>query len=319
MRRLWFGFVFAVFLIALAQVGAAPPASAAAPEGGAPKVLALESFLADLVQNIMGDRGRVGTLIPVGADPHGFEPAPSDVRKISDSDVLVINGAGFEEFLGHLMKNVRDRHRIIVASAGIAGRKTQGGEHAPESSEGKSGERSVVDPHFWLSPVNAIRYAENIRDGLSLADPEGAPVYAANTEALIERLKALDEWIARETAKIPPERRLLLTNHDSLGYFADRYGFTIIGTIIPGFSTEASPSAFHLALLIDAIKKTGAKAIFLETTGSNPHLAEQIGKETGARVVTELYTESLSGPDGPAATYIDMLKYDTKAMVDALE
>ncbi len=313
-----------IAVLSAAAMGAIPgrpvfaSGAEAADEGRRPRVLAFESFLADIAQNVAGSRLKVACLIPVGADPHGFEPSPSDVRKVSDSDVIVLNGGGYEAFLGALMKNTGGPRPIIEASAGLNGRRAREGEIA-EAHEGKEGgERGAVDPHFWLSPINAVKYAENIRDGLSRADPEGAPVYAANARAYIASIEDLDRRIAARTEAIPIERRLLLTNHDSLGYFADRYGFRIVGTVIPSFSTEESPSARQLASLIDKIRKTGGRALFLET-GANPHLAEQIAKETGIRLVTGLYTDSLSEPGGAAPTYIDMMEYDTGAIVDALK
>jgi ABC-type Zn uptake system ZnuABC Zn-binding protein ZnuA len=163
-----------------------------------------------------------------------------------------------------------------------------------------------------------VRYAENIRDGLSQADPQGNETYTRNAEAYIARLKELDTWIATQVAQIPPDRRLLVTNHESLGYFADRYGFKLVGAILPGFSTGASPSAGDLARLADCIKSSGAPAIFLEA-GVNPQLADQLAQETGIRVVTGLYTHSITAPGGNAPDYISMMKYNTQAIVDALK
>jgi len=159
---------------------------------------------------------------------------------------------------------------------------------------------------------------ENIRDGLSQVDPIGAMAYAANAEAYIAQLRELDAWIAGQVKQVPENRRLLVTNHESLGYFADRYGLRIIGTIVPSVSTGASPSAQQLARLVDRIKETGVSAIFLET-GTNPQLAQQVAKETGIKVVTGLYTHSTTEPGGPAPTYIEMMKYNTRAIVDALK
>jgi ABC-type Zn uptake system ZnuABC Zn-binding protein ZnuA len=159
---------------------------------------------------------------------------------------------------------------------------------------------------------------ENIRDGLIQADPAGKDIYTRNASAYIAQLNDLDAWITAEVAQIPVEQRLLVTNHESLGYFADRYGFRVIGAIIPSVSTSASPSAKQLAALIDKIKASKAPAIFLET-GSNPQLAQQIAHETGVKVVSDLYTHSVSAPDGPAPTYIDLMRYNTQQIVEALK
>ncbi len=174
------------------------------------------------------------------------------------------------------------------------------------------------DPHFWLDPTLVVKYVENIRDGLGQVDPANAAVYAANAAAYIDSLNQLDEWIKEQVAQIPPAERLLVTNHESFGYFADRYGFTVVGTVMPSVSAQASPSSRQLVRLIDTIKQTGARAIFLET-GSSPQLAEQVAAETGITVITELYSHSITEPDGPAPTYLDMMKANTLAIVGALK
>jgi len=264
--------------------------------------MAVESFLADIAQNVAGYRITVETLIPLGVDPHAYQPTPRDAATVADCSVLILNGAGIEAFLDPLLVNAGGQRRVITASAGLTPRPDAQGEH-PQG-----------DPHFWLDPNNVVKYVENIRNGLTQADPEGASVYAANAAAYIEQLKALDLWIAQQAATVQPERRLLVTNHESLGYFADRYGFTVVGAVIPSVSTDASPTAQQMAALIEQIKATGAPAIFLET-GANPQLAQQIAAETGVKVVADLYTHSLSAPDGPAPTYIDMMKYNVSRIV----
>jgi ABC-type Zn uptake system ZnuABC Zn-binding protein ZnuA len=287
--------------------GVAGGASGAASEGpgssagaGLPKVLAVETFLADIAQNVAGDRLQVQALMPAGVDPHSFEPTPADIGKVAGCSVLVVNGAGFESFLGRLLQNAGGTRAVIEASSGLAG----------------SGPRAG-DPHFWLDPTLVVTYVRNIRDGLSAADPAGVAAYTANAAAYITKLEALDAWIRERVGTIPTERRLLVTNHESLGYFADRYGFRVVGEVIPSVSTGASPSAQQLAHLVDVIRETSAPAIFLET-GANPQLAEQVAAETGARVVTNLYTHSVTEPGGPAPTYLDMMHANVDAIVAAL-
>ncbi len=291
-------------------------AAASAPkEQAAPKVLAIESFLADLAQNVAGDRLQVETLIPLGLDPHAFEPTPQDVARIAGSSVVIVNGAGFEAWLAETLDNAGGQHQVIEASAGLKMRQPQPGEeaHAEEGQHAHEG-----DPHFWFDPTLARRYVENIRDGLSQADPAGAAVYARNAAAYNEKLQELDTWIAAQIARIPPEHRLLVTNHESFGYFADRYGLRIVGTVLPSTSSLASPSAAEMAALTEAIRSSGAPAIFIET-GANPELANQIAAETGAKMVSDLYTHSLSQLGGPAATYLDMMRYNTERIVAALK
>jgi ABC-type Zn uptake system ZnuABC Zn-binding protein ZnuA len=270
------------------------------------KVLAVETFLGDIAQNVAGDRIRIDTLLPAGVDPHAFEPTPQDVTRIAESQVLIINGAGFESWLAKTLENAGGQRKVVEAATGLSSRKITTGEVLdPEHSS---------DPHFWLDPNNVIKYAENIRDALTTADPAGQSVYAQNTEKYIGQLKELDQWIKAQVSQIPQEKRLLVTNHESLGYFADRYGFTIIGTVIPSTSSEASPSAKQMAALIDQIKQKNVKAIFLET-GANPQLAEQIAEETGIRVITDMYTHSITAKDGEAPSYIEMMKHDVTLLL----
>lgn len=285
-------------------------------------VLAVETFLADIAQNVAGDRLQVAALMPLGVDPHAFEPTPQDVVKITGSQVLIINSAGLEAWLDRVLENAGGDRLVIEASAGLTMRQPGDAEIAHEDDEEEAHEEEEAhghegDPHFWLDPVLVIRYAENIRDGLSQADPAGKEVYATNAAAYIARLNELDAWIKAQVAEIPAERRLLVTSHEAFGYFADRYGFQVVGTVIPGFSTGVSPSAQELAQLVEHIRETGAPAIFIET-GANPQLARQLSLETGIKVVTDLMTHSVTEAAGPAPTYIDMMRYNVKTIVAAL-
>ncbi|MCX7671150.1 MAG: metal ABC transporter substrate-binding protein [Anaerolineae bacterium] len=309
--------VTAVAVFTSCAAPGARPASAPLSAGGRPeplRVLAVETFLADIAQNVAGDRLTVGALIPIGVEPHSFQPTPADVRKVAASDVLIVNGAGLEEFLSEMLESAGGRRTVIEAAAGLALREKQAGD--PKAGTGDHAHEG--DPHFWLDPVAVIRYVENIRDGLSAADPAGQEVYAANAAAYIARLNELHAWIAAQVAAIPVERRLLVTNHESFGYFADRYGFTVVGAVIPSASAGASPSAREMAQLVEHIRATGAPAIFLET-GSNPQLARQLAQEAGVRVVSGLYTHSITGPAGPAPTYLEMMRHNVRTMVEALK
>jgi len=280
--------------------------------GATLKVLAVETFLAEIAQNVAGERVKVESLIPLGLDPHAFEPTPQDVLKISESQVLIVNGAGFESWLAETLQNAGGERRVIEAAAGLTSRLAREGE-VLETDEHHEG-----DPHFWLDPTKVVTYVENIRAGLIAADPAGKEIYTRNAAAYIVRLNELDGWIQSRVAEIPAQRRQMVTNHESFGYFADRYGFKIIGTIVPSVSTNASPSAQQLALLVDQVKATGALAIFLET-GASPQLAEQVSAETGVKVVTGLYTHSITEAGGQAPTYIEMLKYNVNTIVAALK
>ncbi len=275
--------------------------------GNSIKVLAAETYLADIAQAVAGNRAKVKSLMPLGVDPHSFEPSPQDVIEIANSQVFITVGGGYESWLNKTLNNAGGQRLIIESSKGLTYR-------TPRPRE----TNDQADPHFWLNPINGIKFVENIRDGLIQADPPGKDIYTKNASDYIRKLDELDRWIAQQTTTIPPAKRLLVTNHESLGYFADRYGFTIIGTIIPGISTEASPSAQQLAQLADQIRATHAHAVFLEV-GTNLQLANQLTQETGVIVIANLYTETLSPADGPAADYISMLKTDTALIVDALK
>ena len=183
-------------------------------------VLASTTVLADIAQNIAGDRAQVVHCSPFGADPHSYQAAPADVAKISESDLLILNGLEYEHFIETLLQNAGREKMIVEATAGLSPRKDAGNEHG-------------VDPHMWLDPTLVVTYVENIRDGLIQVDPEGAETYKANADAYIAQLKDLDGWIAGQVDTIPAERRLLVTNHEAMGYFAERYGFEVVARSSP--------------------------------------------------------------------------------------
>jgi len=182
--------------------------------------------------------------------------------------------------------------------------------------EGESGAGAALDPHVWLDPNNVIVWVDNIARALGQAAPSHARDYEANAAAYVAKLRTLDAWIQDQVAHIPPPERLLVTNHDAFGYLAQRYGFELVGSVLPGLSTLADPSAKNLATLIDAIKKLGVKALFVGTT-VNPTLAQRLAEDTGVQLVT-VYTSSLSAPGGPAASYLDFMRFDVAAIVGAL-
>jgi ABC-type Zn uptake system ZnuABC Zn-binding protein ZnuA len=322
---------------------------------GLPKVLAVESFLADITKNISGSRLEIETLMPLGLDPHSFEPSPGDVAKIAESDILIINGSGFEEWLNDIITGANEKIIIVECSKGLKNRiqdeggqvnsSKQGAQVAESAIEGvqgtdavsesvqeqgsnKSGQEAAAenetgyrhegDPHFWLDPNLVMVYVQNIKDALIESDPQGKDLYNKNAADYTARLRELDTWIKEEVKIIPPDERLLVTNHESFGYYADRYGFKVIGTIIPNFSSASSPSAKEVSSLIEKIKAANVRAIFLET-GSDSKIADQIAKETGITVVTELLTHSITEPGGPAPSYIEMIEFDTKMIVESLK
>ncbi len=297
-------------LLFLTACGSAPQST-----DNAVKVLASTFVLADIAQNVAGDRLQVDALLPLGADPHAYQAAPSDVAKIAESDLLILNGVEYEHFIEPLLENAGGERLVIEATAGLEPHQME--EHADEAEAGTGDEHEAGDPHMWLDPNLVITYVENIRDGLIEVDPVGAEIYKANADAYIVQLKGLDAWIVEQVKTVPVERRLLVTNHEALGYFADRYGFEIVDTILPSFSSEAGASAQEIVASIEVVKASGAPAIFLGDV-ENADLASQIAGETNAKVVADLHLESLT--DGaPAATYIDMMKHNVSLIVKALQ
>ena len=280
------------------------------------RVLASTSFLTDIAQNVAGSRTDVDSLLPVGTDPHAYEATPSDVVKISESTVLILNGIEYEHFIESLLENAGGERLVITASDGLEPHKMEEDGHAEEGETGEEAGHEAGDPHMWLDPVLVIGYVENIRDGLSKADPEGAETYNANADAYIAMLQELDVFIREQVETIPAERRLLVTNHEAMGYFAERYGFDVVDSILPSFSSDASASAQEIAAAIEAINSSGAPAIFLGEV-ENASLANQISAETGVQVVEGLHLESLTDGE-PAGTYIDMMKYNVSLIVQAL-
>ncbi len=310
MRRLLALAAVIAVAVSATAAGACGSSSGGDGSGGALRVVAAESFLADIAQNVAGDRFTVDTLVPAGADPHSFEPAPRDLAKAAEADLVVVNGGGLEGPLLDTLRNAGGSASTVEASAGLQSRTPQAGEPPLDAGQ--------TDPHFWLDPELVKSYVATIRDAFSEADPAGAAAYAANAAAYDKKLDELDAWIADQVARIPAADRKLVMNHASHGYFADRYGFQVVGTVIPGTGTSESPTAQQLGDLTSAIRDSGARAIFVETD-ENPELAKQLAAETGVAVVTDLLDHSLTPAGGVAPTYIDMMRFDTRRIVEALQ
>ena len=287
-------------LPALLSLAVAAPASAAPPV-----VVATTTIVGDVVAQVAGDAILLTVLLPPGADPHAFEPTPQDVARVARADLVFVNGGELEAQLEPLLRGAAKR--IVSVSESVPLRPFSGDVgHAAEG----------VDPHVWLDPTNVVRWTETIERILIEIDPSGAEGYAARAAAYRQALAALDAWVVQEVAAIPLERRRIVADHAAFGYFAARYGFDQVGAIFPGGSPLAEPSARDLAALEDAIRSLGVPAVFVSTT-VNPTLAERVAEDTGTRLVF-LYVGSLSARDGPAASYLDLLRYDVLAIVSAL-
>ena len=268
-------------------------------------VVATTTQIRSMAEAVAGDLATVQAILKPGADPHEFEPRPSDVEAISKSNLVLKNGAGLDDWVDKIIQNAGGTRPLITVSAGIALRKGDAAE-------------PTGDPHIWFSVANAMTMTRAIRDGLVGVDPDHAVEYQANTVAYLQRLTDLDGYIQAQIATIPAERRKLVTNHDAFGYYVDRYGLTFVGSIIPSLSSESAPSAQDVAELITKIRTEHVKAIFLESS-INPQLGKQLGDEAGVRVVDTLYGDTLGETGTAGATYEGMMRYNTDTIVQGLK
>ncbi|MGA8157201.1 MAG: metal ABC transporter substrate-binding protein [Rhodoplanes sp.] len=272
------------------------------------KVLASFSILGDLVREVGGDHVDVDLLVGPNVDMHNFQPSPADSRKFSDAKLVVINGLGLEGWADRLAKAAGYRGARLVASNGVQA--LAGHEHGHD--EGGHGR---YDPHAWQDVGNVKIYIANIRDALSGVDPANKAAYERNAENYLKQLDALDRDIRAAWADIPKPRRRVITSHEAFDYYGNAYDVEFLGA--QGMSEDAEPSARDIARLIQQIKKEKIKAFFVENISSN-RLLDRIAQDTGATVIGTLYSDALSPPGGPATTYIDMMRYNTRAITDAL-
>jgi zinc/manganese transport system substrate-binding protein len=288
-----------LWLICLALAASAPIAHAQDRLQDRLNVVASFSILGDFVRHVGGDRVNVSTLVGPNGDVHVYTPAPADAKKIADARLVVVNGFGLEGWLPRLVQSSASKAVIVTATDGIAPR-TIG---------------AAPDPHAWQSVANAKIYVADIRDALVAADPADAQAFRANAAAYLAQLDALDREVREAIAKIPPERRKVISGHRAFGYFAAAYGIEFIAPL--GVSTESEPSARDIAAIITQIKASKILAVFLENI-SDPRLIERISAETGARIGGTLFSDSLSDEKGEAPTYIDMVRHNIKALASAL-
>ena len=261
------------------------------------------TMLADVVHVVGGDHVEVKSLVGPNGDPHVYEPTPDDAKALKSADVVFVSGEGLEGWMVRLIKASGYKGKINVASDGIKTHKME--------DDGKI----VTDPHVWNDPKNGIIWAQNIAKVLSAADPEDAADFKANSDKLIADLTEIDTYAKTALAAIPAEKRKVLTTHDAFGYFGRAYNVTFLAP--QGISTEAEASAADVGKLIKQIRKENVKVYFFENS-NDPRMVQQIAKETGASSGGTLYVESLSPPDGPAPTYLKMLKSNIDALVAAM-
>jgi len=297
--------VLAAYLgLALLAATACAPSTPAV--GGRMVVVSTITPLSALVQVVGSDKIALTPLLRAGIDPHEYDPQTDDLRSVLAARVIFKNGVGLDDWLDKLIKNSGTKAPVITVSQGIALRK--GDAHD-----------TAGDPHIWHSAANAIIMLRNVRDGLAQADPANAAAYRANADAYENVLNDTDAYIKQQIAAIPAAQRKLVTNHDTFGYYAERYGLTIVGTVIPSLDTNAQPSARELADLVQKIKAENVKAIFTETS-INPALARQIARDAGVTIVDGgLYGDTLGPPGSGAETLDGMLRKNTDLIVAHLK
>lgn len=333
------------------------------------RVVATTTILADVAQNVGGERVVVSALVPADADAHAFEPTPQDVQRVAAADIVLAVGAGYETFLGGLMENAASVPLVIVSNGilmypfigdhdhdhGDEAVSTEETAHEPEEhgapepigilgeqgvcedghheheDEAHSGdpaaateadhaedehEHGACDPHVWTDPDNLAIWADNIAAAFAARDATNADFYRASAESYKAQLQAVRDEMAQILSGVPDERRVLITNHEFMSYFARAFGFEVVGVVIPGGTTAAALDPRSLAELIERVRAEGVPAIFAEAS-ANPDLINAVAQEAGVRVVTAL-SESLTGADGAAPTVLDYLRYNAQTVAAAL-
>ena len=261
------------------------------------RIVATTSQVGDLARAVAGDRAGVRQVLQPNADPHEYEPRPSDVRAISEADVVLRSGGDVDDWLSGILRNAGSGARVVTLIDRVRTRRGPGG----------------VDPHWWQDPRNALAATRAIRDALIAADPGGRAEYTANEAAYAAQIRALARRIETCMRTIPQARRKLVTDHDALGYFADRYGIDVVGTVIPALSTQAQASAGEVARLVRTIRANAVSTIFPQNSVS-AKLTRAIADDAGAQVGPALYADTL-GPKGSAGeTYLGALRFNARAV-----
>jgi zinc/manganese transport system substrate-binding protein len=326
---------------------AATDADAAPADGDMPLVVATTSILGDVVATLVGEDGRVEVLMPPGVDPHAYQPSASDAALLREADLVVANGLQLEEsLLAALEAAEAEGVEIVTLAEQLDPLEFDGDGHAHEDDDehghedddehghedddehgheddDEHGHDHELDPHVWLDPVRMADGVELLAADLAAAIPSvPAAEWTARGEAYADELRQVHEEIEARFADIPAERRLLVTNHDALGYLADRYGFEVVGTVIPGATTQVEADARRFAELVEVVEREQVPAVFAENTDSTT-LAEQLRSEVVGRgdlelQVVQLYTDALGEPGSGAETYLGLLRTNAELIADAL-
>ena len=285
------------------------------------KVVASFSIIGDFAKNVAGDRITLTTLVGPDGDAHVYEPRPADAVAMAGADVVLVNGLHFEGFLQRLVKASATEAVVVELTKGVETLETTGEEHGHEGHETSAEEsheghdHGAVDPHAFQSIANAKIYVKNIAEAFCAADAAGCDTYKSRAASYTSELAALEAEVKAAVAAIPADKRTVITSHDAFGYFQHEYGLTFLAP--EGISTDAEASAADVAKLIGQVRHDKASAIFVENI-TNQRLIEQIANETGLKIGGTLYSDALSDADGPAATYIDMMRNNIGAIKGAI-
>ena len=264
------------------------------------KVVTSFSILEDLVKALGGEQVEITNLVARNSDAHSYQPKPSDAIAIAKADLVVANGLGFEGWITRLMDNNGYKNARLIASQGV--------HELIQSGE--------VDPHAWQSFSNITLYIHNISRQLMLLRPQHSREFTDRRDKLLQKLNALRSDLMQQVDAIPSSNRVVVTSHDAFGYLGREFGFTFLAPV--GLSTEAEASASDVAQLIDQIHTLGVQALFIENI-NNPMLLQQISSETGVRIGGRLYSDALSEQDGPASTYLAMMRHNLETLTHALK
>lgn len=265
-------------------------------------VVSTASIFADMAEVIAGDLLEVKTIVPIGGDPHLYEPTPADAKLVADADLIIKNGLTFEGWLTELIANSGTKAEVKLITEGV------------KPIESLTYQNST-DPHAWMDAQNGLIYIKNIKDALVKLDPENADKYEFNYDYYRQQMEDVDQYIKSEIAKIPVERRIVITSHDAFQYYGRAYGLRLEAVL--GTSTDAEVQVSDIERLTKVINESGIPAVFVETT-VNPKLLRQLATDNDVEVGGKLYSDSIGDQDSPAPTYLEMLKYNTNTIVRAL-
>ncbi|MEY3367375.1 MAG: hypothetical protein RI973_530 [Bacteroidota bacterium] len=265
------------------------------------KVVATASIFADMAANICGSHCQVRSVVPIGSDPHSYDPTPADADLLAGADLILRNGLTFESWLDDLLRNAAGKARIVTVTSGIV----------PIHSDTKNSS----DPHAWMDARNGLVYIDNIKNALVALDPDNSRDYAFNHGVYRQQIEDTDAYIREKIASIPPSQRVLITSHDAFQYYGRQYGLRL--EAILGISTEMEARTSDLARLEKIIRESKVPAVFIETT-VNPRLLEQIARDNGVAIGGALFSDSIGEQDSPAPDYLSMLRHNTDVIVQGL-